>query len=64
MEEGGGASSLELGVRVSLGTYRMFYEGGKEDVFVRRRVASELEELERRAVLRAEERLRCRLIRV
>ena len=56
-------SSLQLGVRVSLGTYRIFYEGGKEDYMVRRRGEGEERELRRRAAAREEERRRCRLLK-
>ena len=68
-ESAGGRRAVEgrtgrgLGVRVSLGTYRIFYESGKEDFFLRVRGEGSERELRRRAVAREEERRRCRLLR-
>lgn len=43
-------------IRVSLGTYKMFYETGAEDSYVRPRSREEERELRERAKLREEER--------
>jgi hypothetical protein len=43
-------------IRVSLGTYKMFYETGAEDSYVRRRSQEEEKELRERAKLREDER--------
>lgn len=53
----------ELNVRVSLGTYKIFYEAGKEDFMYRRRPEGERKELKRRAVAREEERRQCRWLK-
>lgn len=45
-------------IRVSLGTYKMFYETGAEDWCVRPRSKEEERELRERAKLREEERKR------
>ncbi|OJA12336.1 hypothetical protein AZE42_02775 [Rhizopogon vesiculosus] len=52
-------------IRVSLGTYKMFYETGAEDSYVRPRSGEDERELRERAKLREEERKRswCDLIR-
>jgi hypothetical protein len=54
----GGAVSGGLKVRVSLGTYRLFFESGTEDTLVRIRSTDEQTVLEAKAVARAEERAR------
>ena len=65
-EEGdrrGVVTDSRLSVRVSLGTYRLFYESGAEDVLVRVRGETVGEELARRASAREEVRRRCRWVR-
>ena len=65
-EEGdrrGVVTDSRLSVRVSLGTYRLFYESGSEDVLVRARGEAEVQELSRRASAREEMRRRCRWMR-
>ncbi|KAG1757835.1 hypothetical protein EDB19DRAFT_1624058 [Suillus lakei] len=49
-----------MSIRVSLGTYKMFYESGAEDVYVRPRSREEEKELGERAKVREEERKRSR----
>ena len=67
-ESAGGRRAVEgrtgrgLGVRVSLGTYRLFFEAGKEDFVVRVRGEDEERVLRRRAAAREEERARCALL--
>ena len=57
------ARETGLGVRVSLGTYRLFFEAGQEDWLVRVREEEEERVLRRRAGAREEERARCVLLR-
>lgn len=54
---------LELNIRVSLGTYKIFYEAGKEDYVYRRRGEEEERVLLARAAAREEERRRSKWIR-
>lgn len=49
-----------MSIRVSLGTYKMFYESSAEDVYVRPRSREEEKELWERAKVREEERKRSR----
>lgn len=49
-----------MSIRVSLGTYKMFYESSAEDVYVRPRSKEEEKELWERAKVREEERKRSR----
>lgn len=56
-----GTSSWDsMSIRVSLGTYKMFYESSAEDVYVRLRSEDEGKELRERAKVREEERKRSR----
>ncbi|KAG1749753.1 uncharacterized protein EDB91DRAFT_1109482 [Suillus paluster] len=56
-----GSSSWDtMSIRVSLGTYKIFYESSAEDVYVRRRSREEEKELRERAKVREEERKRSR----
>ncbi|KAG2154574.1 hypothetical protein DEU56DRAFT_769236 [Suillus clintonianus] len=58
-ESARGTSSWDsMGIRVSLGTYKMFYESSAEDVYVRPRSREEEKELRERAKVREEERKR------
>ncbi|KAH7886015.1 hypothetical protein F5I97DRAFT_1877064 [Phlebopus sp. FC_14] len=50
----------DMSIRISLGTYKLFYEAGTEDVLVQRRSAEEERELRERVRARNEERKRCR----
>lgn len=52
----------EMRIRISLRTYRLFYEAGMEDVFVHRRGREEEKALQERVRRRNEERRRCRLL--
>ena len=52
-----------LCVRVSLGTYRLFYEAGQEDYVFQRRSAGEQATLTARALARSEERRRSRWLK-
>ena len=67
-ESAGGRRAVEgrtgrgLGVRVSLGTYRLFFEAGAEEAFECSWGEDEERALRRRAAGRAEERARCVLL--
>lgn len=50
-------------IRISLGTYKLFYEADGEDVLVRERGEEEERELMNRARLRHEERRRSRWLK-
>ena len=67
MEEEGDrreVAELQLSVRVSLGTYRIFYESGKEDFLMRVRGEEDEREMRRRATVREERRKNlCRWIK-
>lgn len=52
-----------LGVRVSLGSYKLFYEAGQEDFVFHARSASEQATLTARALARSEERRRSRWLK-
>ena len=52
-----------LCVRVSLGTYKLFYSAGDEDVFIRGRTREREETLKLRALAREEERRRSRWLK-
>lgn len=52
-----------LCIRVSLGTYRLFYEAGKEDVVLPKRRPGEEATLAARARARSEERRRSRWLK-
>ncbi len=56
-------NELGLCIRVSLGTYKLFYGVDEEDVFVRRRRVEEERALRVRAVRREEERRRSRWLK-
>lgn len=56
-------SSLALNIRVSLGTYKIFYEAGKEDFVFRRRTDEDEQMLLGRATAREEERRRSKWLR-
>jgi paired amphipathic helix protein Sin3a len=49
-------------IRISYGTYKMFWEAGSEDVVRGRRSEAEEAILGERAKARHEERLRCRFL--
>ncbi|KAG0702743.1 hypothetical protein DFH29DRAFT_920208 [Suillus ampliporus] len=58
-----GSSSWDaMSIRVSLGTYKIFYESSAEDVYVRWRSRDEEKELRERAKAREEDRKRSRLL--
>ncbi|KAF8846145.1 hypothetical protein BDN67DRAFT_986507 [Paxillus ammoniavirescens] len=56
----GFAACNDMSIRISLGTYKLFYEAGTEDVLVQTRGAEEEKELQERVRRRNEERKRCR----
>jgi paired amphipathic helix protein Sin3a len=53
-----------MSVRVSLGTYKLFYEAGTEDYLSRTRNSEDELTLGDRAKARHEERKKCRLIQM
>jgi paired amphipathic helix protein Sin3a len=66
--DAGGENGLDMNesglcVRVSLGTCKLFYEAGREDVVFQRRRADEAATLAGRALARAEERRRSRWLK-
>lgn len=56
------ASCNETRIRIRLGTYKLLYEAGTEDVLIQRRSREEEKVLEERVRRRNEERRRCRLL--
>ena len=58
-----GVNESRLCIRVSLGTYRLFYEAGKEDVLLHKRRPGEEATLAARARVRCEERRRRRWLK-
>jgi paired amphipathic helix protein Sin3a len=52
----------ETVIRISLGTYKLFYEAGCEDFIWRTRSAADLEVLGEQAKARDGERQRCQLL--
>jgi paired amphipathic helix protein Sin3a len=52
----------EMIIRISFGTYKIFWEAGSEDTFWRRRGEDDYQKLCERAKARHEERLKCRLL--
>ncbi|KAH0838111.1 hypothetical protein J3R83DRAFT_6357 [Lanmaoa asiatica] len=56
------AGCSEMRIRISLRTYKLLYEAGSEDAFIRLRSREEEKEVEERARKRNEERRRCRLL--
>ncbi|THH20510.1 hypothetical protein EW146_g864 [Bondarzewia mesenterica] len=61
LPSGAGVVEGDLRIRISMGTYKLFYEAGTEDVVWRRRGREEEETLRVRATARDEERRRSRL---
>ena len=57
------ANEAGLCIRVSLGTYKLFYEAGKEDFVFQRRSPSEQATLTARALARSDERRRSRWLK-
>lgn len=57
------ANESRLCIRVSLGTYRLFYEAGQEDVVFHKRTQSEQTTLTVRALARSEERRRSKWLK-
>jgi paired amphipathic helix protein Sin3a len=51
-----------IGIQISLGTYKLFYEAGTEDVLWRPRSDGEQSSLDERAKTRHEERRSCALL--
>ena len=52
----------DIGIQISLGTYKLFYEAGTEDVLWRPRSEGEQTRLDERARARHEERKNCVLL--
>ncbi|EPQ60306.1 hypothetical protein GLOTRDRAFT_67792 [Gloeophyllum trabeum ATCC 11539] len=52
----------KMAIRISLGTYKIFYEAGTEDFIWQRRSAADDKLLRERAAARHEERKQCRLL--
>ncbi|KAI0688140.1 hypothetical protein BC835DRAFT_1285352 [Cytidiella melzeri] len=66
IDEGSNSTSItagKLAVRVSLGTYRLFYAANREDVFIRRTSSEREAVLRARAFAREEERRRTRWLK-
>ncbi|KAL1741018.1 hypothetical protein HDZ31DRAFT_46324 [Schizophyllum fasciatum] len=62
-EEGGRVyAETDMGIRVTLPSYKLLYITGTEDVVARRRTAADAGPLWERAAARQEERRRCRLL--
>ncbi|KAI0347668.1 hypothetical protein BDW22DRAFT_1319555 [Trametopsis cervina] len=58
-----GIAAARLSVRVSLGTYKLFYAADREDVYIRRRTDEREHVLRARALAREEERRRSRWLK-
>ena len=58
-----GKTTSRLCVRVSLGTYKLFYAAGTEDCIVRRRTVEMERTLQGRAAAREEERRRSKWLK-
>jgi paired amphipathic helix protein Sin3a len=53
-----------IGIQISLGTYKLFYEAGTEDILWRQRSEVEQSSLDDRANARHEERKNCALLKL